>query len=62
MTMTAELITAKANQAFDDIKNGDFSQAKPVLRDIIGQSINTELETRDFDKIRCMVPEIPNED
>ena len=53
---------AMVNKAFDDIKNGSFSQAKPILKSILGKSVNQELEARDFDKVKCTIPDISDED
>ena len=49
-------------QAFDNVKNGDFSKAKPLIKSIIGQNVNKELESREFNKVKCTVPDIPDED
>jgi len=55
-------IGTMVKRAYDNTVNNNFSKAKPYIRSMIGDRLNVELGTRSFKKVKCEIPELPDEE
>lgn len=47
--------------AYNHIANNEFSKAKPIIKNLIGNGINDELNTQGLKKIKINLPDISGE-